>query len=158
MQRTFTSRIAGCQDLDYWERLQKLSLMSLQRRRERFIIIHMWKILHGTTSNDLEVQFQQKARTGTQAVVPSLTVKSSKRHQSLYDSSFAVMGPRLWNSIPYGLNSLAEFDVFKSRLTAFLLKVPDKPPVKGYSPPNSNSLLAWRVDKDTAALWGSRGC
>lgn len=158
VQRTFTTRIAGCQDLDYWERLQKLSLMSLQRRRERFIIIHMWKILHGTTSNDLEVQFQLKSRTGTQAVVPSLTVKSLKRHQSLYDSSFAVMGPKLWNSIPYGLNSLAEFDVFKSRLTAFILKVPDKPPVRGYSPPNSNSLLAWRVDKDAAALWGSRGC
>ena len=132
--------------------------MSLQRRRERYIIIHMWKILHGTTSNDLKVQFQQKSRTGTQAVVPPFTAKSSQRHKSMYDGSFGVMGPKLWNSIPYGINSLAKFDVFKSRLTAFLLNVPDQPPVKGYTPPNSNSLLAWRVDKNTAALWGSRGC
>ena len=43
VQRTFTSRIGGCYELDYWERLQKLSLMSLQRRRERYIILHMWK-------------------------------------------------------------------------------------------------------------------
>jgi hypothetical protein len=40
-QRTFTSRIAECQQLDYCERLQKLSLMSLQRRRERYIVLHM---------------------------------------------------------------------------------------------------------------------
>ena len=47
VQRTFTSRIAGTQHLDYWGRLKKLSLMSLQRRRERYLLLHMWKILHG---------------------------------------------------------------------------------------------------------------
>ena len=35
VQKTFTSRIAGCQDLDYWERLQKLSLMSRSREDVR---------------------------------------------------------------------------------------------------------------------------
>ena len=44
VQRTFTKRIWGLQDKDYWSRLQTLKLMSLQRRRERYIILHMWKI------------------------------------------------------------------------------------------------------------------
>ena len=35
VQKTFTSKIYGCKELNYWERLKKLSLMSLQRRRER---------------------------------------------------------------------------------------------------------------------------
>ena len=158
VQRTFTSRIAGCQDLDYWERLQRLSLMSLQRRRERFIILNMWKVLHGVTSNDVKVKFIKKSRTGTKAIVPSLTTHCMTSHQTLYDNSFAVLGPKLWNTLPYQLNSVNEFKVFKSRLTAFLLTVPDKPPVKGYVTPNNNSLLAWRVDRDAAALWGGRGC
>ena len=49
IQRTFTSKIAGLKDLHYWERLKKLSLLSLQRRRERYIAIYMWKICHGLT-------------------------------------------------------------------------------------------------------------
>ena len=134
VQKTFTSRIAGCQDLDYWEKLQKLSLMSLQRRRERFIILTMWKILHGQTSNDLNIMFQTRPRTGTKAVVPSISRQSSASHQSRYNTSFAVMGPKLWNCVPNNLNTMVQFELFKKNLTEFLLSVPDTPPTKGYSP------------------------
>ena len=41
VQKTFTSRIWGLQHLDYWQRLKALKLMSLQRRRERYMLIHM---------------------------------------------------------------------------------------------------------------------
>ena len=44
-QRTFTSKIQGFQHLNYWERIKKLQLFSLQRRRERYAIIYVWKIL-----------------------------------------------------------------------------------------------------------------
>ena len=76
----------------------------------------------------------------------------------MYDSSFAVLGPKLWNAMPYYLNGIADFASFKSRLTAFMLSVPDKPPVRGYITPNSNSLfmLAWRVDTIASALWGGQ--
>ena len=156
VQKTITSKIAGCQDLNYWERLQKLSLMSLQRRRERFIMLTMWKILHGKTSNDLNIRFHERSRSGIQAVVPSISHESSAFHQSLYDSSFAVIGPKLWNCIPSNLNSIIQFDLFKKELTAFLMSVPDTPPAKGYSPKNSNSVLAWRMDNSASALWGGR--
>ena len=156
VQRTFTSRIAGCYHLNYWERLKRLSLMSLQRRRERYIIIHMWKFLHGLSSNDLEVQFYQRSRFGTLATVPSMCKGSSIGHQSNYDSSFGVMGPKLWNAIQYNLNELGTLALFKSKLTSFLLTVPDHPPVKGYTCPNSNSLLCWQSDSSASALWGGR--
>ena len=156
VQKTFTAKIGGCKDLDYWDRLKKLSLMSLQRRRERYIIIHMWKILHNQTSNDLNIQFNKRSRLGTQAVIPPLSRGSSSKHQSSYDNSFAVLGPKLWNSMPAHINGIAEFPAFKNQLTAFLLSVPDKPPVRGYTTPNSNSLLAWRVDTSASALWGGQ--
>ena len=53
VQRAFTRKIVGCKDLAYWERLKKLKLISLQRRRERYCIIHIWKILHDQAPNDL---------------------------------------------------------------------------------------------------------
>ena len=44
IQRTFTYKIIEVQDLNYWERLHELKLYSLQRRRERYRIIYIWKI------------------------------------------------------------------------------------------------------------------
>ena len=58
-----------------------------------------------------------------------------------YDSSFAYMGPRLWNVLPKDVNSIVVADKFKRRLTAWLLSLPDKPPVLGYVRANNNSLV-----------------
>ena len=46
VQKQFTRRIHGLKDLNYWERLQKLKLLSLKRRRERYSIIHVGKMLN----------------------------------------------------------------------------------------------------------------
>ena len=70
VQKTFISRITGMKELHYCDQLIHMSLMSLQRRRERFILLHMWKILHGQTSNDLNVQFVSRPRLGTLAIIP----------------------------------------------------------------------------------------
>ena len=51
VQRTFTDRICGLENMNYWERLSHLKLMSLQRRRERYTILMMWKILHNVVPN-----------------------------------------------------------------------------------------------------------
>ena len=96
----FTSRIWGVQHLDYWGRLKALKLMSLQRRIERYIIIHTWKILRGLCPNDINVIFSAPSRLGIQAQVPRISRSSSLRNQSLYDNSFAVIAPRFWNTLP----------------------------------------------------------
>ena len=48
VQRSFTAKIHGYQHYNYWERLVELKLQSLQRRRERYIIIY--KDMFPTTS------------------------------------------------------------------------------------------------------------
>ena len=140
-------------ELNYWDRLRQLSLMSLQRRRERYIILHMWKVLHSTTSNDLNIEFVRRPRFGNQAKVPVINRCSSAFHMSAYEHSFAFMGPKLWNCIPYVLNTIQEFSSFKRKLTVFLLSVPDTPPARGYTPANLNSLLCWRNDREASASW-----
>ena len=44
IQRTFTYKINEVQHLNYWEILHEIRLYSLQRRREHYIIIYIWKI------------------------------------------------------------------------------------------------------------------
>ena len=47
VQRNFTSKIDGMESLTYWERLDELGLYSLERRRERYKIIYVFKVLKG---------------------------------------------------------------------------------------------------------------
>ena len=51
VQRSFTRFISGMAGLSYTERLTVLNLYSLQRRRERYIIIYVRKILEGLVPN-----------------------------------------------------------------------------------------------------------
>lgn len=155
VQNVFTSHIFEMKEVDYWLRLKHLSLMSLQRRRERYIILHMWKILHHHTRNDLNIQFSLRPRFGYQAIVPHIR-NCSRAIQTIYDSSFAVIGPKLWNTIPYILNTNTDFNSFKNRISKFLLSIPDKPPLRGHTSVNSNSIMDWRMDREASALWG--GC
>ena len=41
VQRTLTSRIEHMENYNYWERLEKLDLFSMQRRRQRYICINI---------------------------------------------------------------------------------------------------------------------
>ena len=141
VQRTFTSRISGLQHLNYWERLAHLKLMSLQRRRERYVILMMWKILHNIVPNCCGIEFKMTSRNGTLAVIPPLAKSSSSSNQTLYDQSFAVQGPKLWNKVPNTVKAAQSFDAFKISLSTFLALIPDNPPVSGYSCSWSNSLV-----------------
>ena len=128
-QRAFTRYISGCQGLSYWDRLKKLGLMSLQRRRERYVILHLWKIWRGAVPNDLDIQFYDHTRLGIRCKNPAIKRNSTTLSRSIYDHSFAVRGPKLWNAIP-------------KNITSHLMSIiPDLPPVPGYTTPNSNSIL-----------------
>ena len=130
--------MAGMKHRLFWDRLAHLTLMSLQRRDERFIVLHIWKDLHGETSNDLNIQFVCQPRLGNLAVIPPESRSSSAANQTLFDKLFAVLGPLLWNAMPHHLNTIRDPELFKSQLTKFMLSIPDMPPIRGYTPPNNN--------------------
>ena len=144
IQRNFTSKIDGFSEYDYWTRLKLLKLHSLQRRRERYIIIQMFKILNKNVPNDLNVQFIDTERKGLQAVIPPFPRNASAKNITLYEDSFAVKGPKLWNLLPAETRGQDTLDRFKASLSKFIAQFPDQPPVSGYTTRNSNSLLDWR--------------
>ena len=139
VQRTVTSRIREVKHLCYWDRLKKLNLMSLQRRRERYVIIHVFKILKELTPNDLRMEFHKTKRRGVCCKIPPMSKSCSPRIQRMYDSSFKIMGAKLWNRIPSAIRSKSTLSSFKSALTRYLLSLQDCPPVPGIT--SSNSLL-----------------
>ena len=152
VQKQFTRRIHGLKDLDYWERLQKLKLLSLQRRRERYSIIHVWKMLNGKAPNTIGLAFYSNPRLGIKASIPKFNHKAQKSFSTAYDNSFGIKAARLWNTLPESVNTLKNLESFKAALGGFICQFPDKPTVTGYTPPNSNSLLDW------TACGGNRIC
>ena len=149
IQRSFTSRIQSLKGFSYWERLRKLKLMSVQRRRERYIIIHMWKIYTGTAPNDIKIKFHYNDRTGPQCIVPNLNARSSRINTLRYNF-FTSMGPRLFNSLPKAVKECSSPDSFKKTLDDYIMSLPDTPPTPSYVAANNNSILEWTVTSSRA--------
>ena len=143
VQKEFTRKINGLSDLNYWDRLKRLKMLSLQRRRERYTIIHAWKVLNGKAPNNIGMAFYTSARLGVRATTPTYNHRAQKSISTAYDNSFGVKATQLWNILPKSVNSIESLDPFKIALGGFIAGYPDKPPVTGYTPPNSNSLLNW---------------
>ena len=143
MQRFFKNRISGMSDLSYWDRLTALKLQSLQRRRERYIIIHIWKTITGYVPNDLCMQFVESRRFEIQTTVPSSKTSASSKAKACYDKSFHVKAAQLCNLLPATTKDFNYLEKFKIALSTFLRRFPDKPPITGYSTANHNSLLDW---------------
>ena len=70
--------------------LSNLGLMSLQRRRERYSIIHCWKILHGLAPGS--IKFNPLSPRGIRAVYPDRAT-STARSRTIFENSFAVKAP-----------------------------------------------------------------
>ena len=130
-------------DLDYWQRLKRLKLMSLQRRRERYIIIHTWKIINSMAPNDIKMSFKLHQRRGIKVKLPALNLKAQKSVITMYDNSFGVHAAKLWNILPRTVNTQTVLSTFKSELGTFLDRFPDLPPTDNYPSTNNNSLLEW---------------
>ena len=141
IQRSFTRRIKNFSSMDYWERLKKLQMFSLQRRRERYIIIYTWSILEGLAPNIGGVDHgaetrsflcYRNARQGRKCKIP--LIKRSPYQRQAY-ASIRMQGPKLFNCVPKSLRNLTQCtkDKFKNKLDKYLRTVPDEPLVSGYT-------------------------
>ena len=115
IQRTFTYKITEVLHLNYWKRLHKLKLCSLQWRRERYIIIYIWKI--------------------TQYMVPNIDGTMG---------AINILQPWLYNSLPKYLRDIeiVKTEKLKFELDKFLELIPDPPKMPNYvTASGSNSIL-----------------
>ena len=156
VQRTFTYRINGMRELSYWQRLERLKLYSLERRRERYLIIYVWKVIQELAPNFEgrdRIRTEESARRGRLCVVPSRRRGAFRRLDTLYEASVPVLGSKLFNCLPKETRGLdGSLDTFKGHLDRFLARIPDKPCLPHYyqtAPTNSvNQLEAMRADRN----------
>ena len=113
--------------------------MSLQRRRERYCMIHVYKILNKLAPNDINMNFYHSERRGACCKLPPLVKNSKAKYQKKYDDSFPVIGAKLWNLLPKKIKVKKSLFSFKSALSKYITQVPDHPPVPGIA--SDNSLL-----------------
>ena len=132
VQRSFTAQIEEVRDLKYFQRLKCLRMYSLERRRDRYILIYMWKIIQGMAPNLLDKDkigwSDDNARIGRYCVLLPLNNRAPKYIQSLRENSFSVHGPKLFNVMSAELRNFeGSLPSFKSKLDNFLSKIDDKP-------------------------------
>ena len=75
IQRHFTSKVMGLDDMNYWARLHYLNLYSQERRRERYMIIFLWKISQGLVDG-YSVTFSINERRGRMVVPNQIVAKA----------------------------------------------------------------------------------
>ena len=149
LQKAFSRKIRSSKREDYWQRLKTYHLYSLERRRERYRIIYVWKILEGGVPNlsgRSKITHRTSLRHGRVCCIPAVASGATNRLQRLREGSFCVNGPLLFNALPSYLRNMTgvtHLD-FKKELDTFLGTVADEPLVRGYTAQRkavSNSLL-----------------
>ena len=139
IQKTFTSKIDGMEGLDYHERLEKLDLYSLERRRDRYFIIYGWQQLEGLKENVLGLK-KSWIGTSRRIVSKGIPYQFEGRRLRRADTTKIHNCParrveRMFNSIPAKIRNLTGIttDSFKHQLDTWLKTVPDLPRIGKYS-------------------------
>lgn len=132
IQRSFTKHIQGMKSLSYQSRLQSLNMYSLQRRRDRYSAIYMWKIVENIVPNlQPHIETNTSQRRGRSCIISNV---ERGRIGSLTYGSFRWKGSRIFNSLPSKLRNISQcgVEVFKRELDYYLKTVPDNPCVPNW--------------------------
>ena len=135
VQRTFTSKLDGMEDLDYHQRLQKLQIYSLERRRARYDALYSIKVLKKLVPN-IGLQFKWSDRRGRQLVPPPVAKNSSAHSKTLRNHSYRSRASRIFNSLPAEIrNAPVETHMLriKTMLDKHLKNIRDQPQLPGYT-------------------------
>ena len=145
VQWSFIRKISSNVKSDYWTRLSSMKLYSLQRRRERYRIIYIWKVLEGLVPNiNNKIKASNlHARLGRKCLIPNVP---NSRLSKIREASLPINGGRLFNELPKDIRNLTNvsLETFKRAVDQFLKTVPDEPQLVGYTAQrraSSNSLL-----------------
>ena len=141
IQRSFTSRIAGMDGLDYWERLHRLRWYSQQRRRERYAIILVWKVAESLVDG-YSLTFLN-TRRGRECNVQRINAGALRMVGRARSGSLACLGAKLFNMMPRELRDIScGPETFKKKLDNHLKMFPDQPTIAGRArAAQTNSLV-----------------
>ena len=152
VQRSFTKYITGMREYSYIDRISQLKLYSLQRIRERYCIIYVWKIVEGMVPNISKPKLcSYSERRGRSCIISHV---NAGRSGTLAYNSFRGCAIRLFNSLPKLISCITSCSIysFKHLLDTYLTNIVDHPCIPGFN----NSLdggdcIKWRTLCDDLA-------
>ena len=130
---------------DYWASLQNMKMYSLERRRERYRIIYVWKILEKMVPNvNNKIQAVLNDRRGRHCSISN--IKSVGKLSTIHRSTITVHGAKLFNAMPKHIRNATNMPIekFKKLLDGHLAQIPDQPLLIGYTArkqAESNSII-----------------
>ena len=150
VQRHFLAKVSGLGSLNHWDRLKKMGLYSQERRRERYMVIFIWKISEGFVRG-YNVDFSESERRGRLALPKPIVSSAPAAVKRAREASLGVKGCKVFNLLPVSIRNIkgTTVDQFKKNLDNFLSLVPDQPSIEGSTrAAESNSLLHQLAMKD----------
>ena len=138
-QRRLTCVIEGVENLDYYERLKELKIYSAERRRDRYTVLYIFKILQGQIPNP-GISYKYSGRRGKVLITPTVRSSKASHANTLIHNSFTRRAPRIFNALPAEIRNLPNdtpSDVIKNKIDKYLSAITDEPRVPGYLPTNS---------------------
>ena len=144
LQYDFFKKIPELKGLSYWDCLQNMNMLSMQRRLERYRVIYTWKILENLAPNCgiTEIEGSDRSRLGRRLKIS--IPKGNPKINKLKEQAFQINGPKLFNCLPHKVRNQTRTgpEEFKYNLDQYLVTVPDQPRIDGMSPGvETNSIL-----------------
>ena len=139
IQQSFVRKIKGI-NRQYSKALKDLKLYSLERRRERYIVLQVWKMLEGkvpnlndTPSSSLQTQTSFASSCGRTIRIPHLAATPTHLQQ-IKQQTIRCFGAKLFNCLPKYIRNITNSTVehFKSKLDQFLKTVEDQTILQTY--------------------------
>jgi ribonucleases P/MRP protein subunit RPP40 len=119
VQRKSTKLVQGFEKLGYKQRLEKLGLTTLEKRRERGDLIEAYKLLTGKEKIDSNQFFQRNNQDReSRGHSKKLFQQRSRLNVRKYSFSQRVVGP--WNKLPQQVIDAPSVNAFKNRYDSFI--------------------------------------
>ena len=146
IQRNFTKRLCGLSEMNYYERLKYLNIYSMERRRERYEILYIFKVINHRVPN-VGLKWKFFPRRGRELIPPPVRKNSRQSAVTMRRNSFRGKAAYLFNCLPASIRNInpdTPVPTIKRALDRILKDVSDEPVLNGCSRTNdaaTNSLV-----------------
>ena len=115
VQKKFTRIVAGCQDLNYEERLTVLELVPLTNRRQYLDLIQAYRLINKIDTLDHDLLIHNPNSRATRASQKS-NVKEEHCKLDLRKKFFTSRAAKEWNELPSEVQRLRNIEDFKVKI------------------------------------------
>jgi hypothetical protein len=117
VQRRATKMVPNLRHLAYEDRLKKLNMFTLKRRRARADLVEIYKLIHGIDRLDI-LKYIKFAESNTRGHSLKLLRSTTSSEIEKYEFFRRIIGA--WNSLPDNVVTCGSLPIFKIRLDAYM--------------------------------------